>query len=57
MLDEVDVDGLMDRKGVVYIGKAKRQPDGTYRCLANVGGALCIVEVTITFQDKKSDSL
>ena len=50
--DELDVDGRMDAKGgVVFIGNAKRQSDGTWRCLANVGGALCIVEVKITFEE------
>lgn len=49
--DELDVDGKIDAKGVVFIGKASRQPDGTWRCLANVGGALCIVEVKITFEE------
>lgn len=47
--DEVDVDGRVDSKGVVYVGKAKRQPDGTWRALADVGGALCLVECTVTF--------
>lgn len=45
---EVDVDGMMDRKGVIFLGKATQQFDGTWRCLANVGGALCLVEVKIT---------
>jgi hypothetical protein len=49
--DEVDVDGRTDAKGVVFIGKAKQQSDGTWRCLANVGGALCIVEVKISFEE------
>jgi len=45
---EVDVDGMMDSKGVVFLGKATQQFDGTWRCLANVAGALCLVEVRIT---------
>ena len=48
---EVDVDGL-ESKGVRFIGKAAKQEDGTWRCLAEVGGALCLVEVTITFTDR-----
>jgi hypothetical protein len=44
---EVDVDGRIDSKGVIFIGKAIQQPDGTWRCLANVGRALCVVEVKI----------
>ena len=43
--NELDVDGIVDAKGVKFIGKATRQANGTYRCLADVGGALCIVEV------------
>jgi hypothetical protein len=46
---EVDVDGLVDSKGVVFIGKATQQFDGTWRCLANVGGALCLVEVRLSY--------
>jgi len=46
---EVDLDGYVDLRGVEYIGKAARQPDGTWRCLAKVGDALCIVEAKITF--------
>ena len=45
---ELDVDGVVDDKGMRFIGKAKKQPDGTWVCLANVGGALCQVEVRIT---------
>ena len=45
-----DVDGHVDRRGVQYIGKATRQPYGTWQCLANVGGALCIVECTVTIE-------
>lgn len=46
--DEVDVDGRVDAKGSRFIGKARRQPDGTWRALAEVGGALCLVECTVT---------
>jgi hypothetical protein len=45
---EIDVDGHIDEKGIRYLGKAAKQPDGTWRCLADVGGALCLVEVRIT---------
>jgi hypothetical protein len=51
---EFDVDGHVDAKGIRYIGKAVLMGDGTWRCLANVGGALCRVEVKITFQEKAS---
>lgn len=46
--NEVDLDGHIDAKGIQYIGKASRQPDGTWLCLANVGGALCRVEVKLS---------
>lgn len=44
-----DLDGYIDKKGIRYIGEATRQEDGTWRCLAVVDGALCIVEVLITY--------
>lgn len=47
-VDEIDVDGKVDAKGVRFVGKARRQPDGTWRALANIGGALCLVECTVT---------
>jgi endogenous inhibitor of DNA gyrase (YacG/DUF329 family) len=47
-LVQVDVDGYVDeRYGVQYFGKATQWTDGTWRALANVGGALCLVECTI----------
>ncbi len=48
MRSEVDVDGYIDARGIRYLGKATRQEDGTWRCLADVDGALCLVEVTLT---------
>lgn len=48
--DEVVVDGLVDSKGeftIEYWGVARRQPDGKYRCYANISGVLCAVEVGI----------
>lgn len=47
-LQEVDIDGYVDEKGVRYVGKAARQPDGTWISLADVGGCLCRVLVKIT---------
>jgi len=45
----VDLDGVVDeKKGVIYIGEATQQFDGTWCCLANVDGALCLVEVKIS---------
>ena len=51
--DEVDVEGRHDRSrpNVQYIGKARKQNNGLWTCLANVGGALCLVEVKITEQE------
>jgi hypothetical protein len=45
---EVDIDGYVDAKGVRYLGKATLMGDGTWRALADVGGALCRVECKIT---------
>lgn len=51
---EVDVDGkeVATKEGSVIhlIGRARLQRDGKYRCLANVGGALCTVEVSLVRQ-------
>jgi hypothetical protein len=49
-LTEVDLEGHFDEATQIeYLGKAKLQPNGKWHCLANVRGALCMVEVTITF--------
>ena len=38
---EIDVDGMNDpNHDITYIGKATQMDDGTWRCLANVEGAL-----------------
>jgi len=45
---EIDLDGVVDETtGVRYLGKATRRFDGCWVCLAVVGGALCVVEVTV----------
>lgn len=46
-----DVDGYFDeRKMVRYLGSAVERTDGMWQCLAQVsGGALCVVECSITF--------
>lgn len=44
---EIDLDGYVCAKGVLYIGKA-RHKDNKWVCLADVGGALCWVEVKIS---------
>lgn len=45
----VDVDGMVDPRGVRFIGNAHRTATGAYRCLADVDGAFCVVEVRIRF--------
>jgi hypothetical protein len=52
--DEVDVDGHVDAKGVRYIGQAKRQPDGTWRALADIGGGLFLVECTVVLGEARA---
>ncbi len=48
--DRVLVDGITNYEGrVTYLGQATRQPDGTWRSLAIVDGALCTVELSIHF--------
>ena len=45
---EIDVDGLVDEStGISYIGKATKTFGGRWLCLANIGGALCRVELTV----------
>jgi hypothetical protein len=49
IVTEIDVDRVVDEKhGIMLIGKARMAADGRWRCLANVHGMLCIVEVTVT---------
>ena len=47
-VQEIDLDGFIDAKGVKYIGKARRRKDGTWECLTNVAGCLYRVQITIT---------
>jgi len=45
---EIDVDGVVDEStGIRYVGKALKTFDGRWLCLANVGGALCRVELHV----------
>ena len=45
---EIDVDGLIDETtNIRYIGKAMKTFEGRWLCLAQVGMALCRVEVTV----------
>jgi hypothetical protein len=46
--DEIDLDGVVDETiGVRYLGRARRVFGDQWRCLADVCGALCVVEVTV----------
>lgn len=49
--DQIDLDRRYDSRtnAIQYLGMARRQPNGLYRVLANVGGALCIVEASLHF--------
>lgn len=48
----IDVDGVQDPRcpEIQYWGKATHVFDNVYRCYANVGGNLCIVEITVSRQ-------
>jgi hypothetical protein len=49
MPDKISVNGIKTDGGLVELwGIATRQPDGTYRCFANVAGSLCRVELKIS---------
>lgn len=45
---EIDLDGYVDERGIEYLGRAARQPDGTWRCAAVVESCLCVVELKLT---------
>lgn len=52
--NKVNVEGLTSRSGSIsYLGEATySHGDGFYKCLANVDGTLCIVEVKISFEGR-----
>lgn len=50
----VNVDGMVDSAGVRYVGEAKRQLNGKWVALADVGGNACMVECNITFSSTAS---
>lgn len=52
---EIDIDGYIDERGIQYLGNAVKQEDGTWQCLANVGGALCRVEVKFTPKEQHEE--
>ena len=45
--ETIDVNKFITKEGIELIGKAHRVDGGRYKCLANVYGCLCLVEVTI----------
>lgn len=47
---EIDLDGHVDALGHRYLGKAIRQPDGTYHVVAIIGEALARVAVRVRAQ-------
>jgi hypothetical protein len=54
--DEVDLDGRIDEEnGIEYIGKARRQRNGKWTCLADVRGALALVEVTLRWAEPQDE--
>lgn len=53
---EIDLEGYTDeRNNVTYIGTATHMGGGTYRCLARVGNALCVVEARVTILVESSN--
>ena len=46
--EQINVHGYVDSaRDIEHLGAAWKMADGTWRCVANVRGALCLVEVTI----------
>jgi hypothetical protein len=55
-LDLPKMDGMEVRPGVVLIGEPTPMPGSDkLRCLANVLGALCVVELSLKFKDKAAE--
>ena len=45
---EIDVDGVVDEAtGIRYLGNATKTFEGRWLCLAQVGNALCRVELSV----------
>ena len=44
---EIDLDGHVDGRGIQYVGKAAKQADGTWKCIAIVDSALCVVKFCV----------
>jgi hypothetical protein len=45
---QINVDKILDEnRQIEYLGKATKQLDGTWHCIANVRGMLCIVSIRI----------
>lgn len=53
---EFDLEGHVDARGIRYFGKATRGANGKWKCLADVGGSLCVVECAITFDATSASS-
>lgn len=51
ILGEFDVEGTITKEGHRLIGKAKLQPDGSWLCLADVGGTFSRIEIRITWTE------
>ena len=41
IIDEINLDGYIDPKGIIYIGKAYLQDDGKWHILSNINSNLC----------------
>lgn len=52
--ETIDMEGMSPSEGVTCMGVATRLSESSYRCMANVGGALCIIEVRLT-QDEAAE--
>lgn len=52
---EEDIDGIWDEEHhIEYVGKATLQPDGTWRAVAKMDGALFLVQVTLRSVEKEA---
>lgn len=49
--ETVDVEGVSPNEGVTCMGIATRVSGSTYRCLARVAHALCLIEVRLTLDE------
>ena len=49
--EQCDVDGMCDSRSqhITFIGRATKDENGKWMCLAKIDGMLCVVEAKITF--------